>query len=113
MNSDDEKLTAAEEAGSQPLRGLARLRDVEPPPSLVAGVMRRIGEPRPFSLWRWLRRPVIQVRLSPLSAGAGALGMAVAAVLLFQTIGPGPAHPPSPSASAFAWTATVAAPTAA
>jgi hypothetical protein len=54
-----------------PMADLAKLRDVAPPPSLVAGVMRRIEEPRPPSLWRWLQRPfVIRVRVTPMSAGA-------------------------------------------
>jgi hypothetical protein len=68
-----------------PIAGLAKLRDVAPPPSLVAGVMRRIEEPRPLGLWRWLQRPfVIRVRLTPMSAGAAALGMALVAVLLVR-----------------------------
>ena len=47
--------------------------------------MRRIEEPRPPSLWRWLQRPfVIRVRLTPISAGAAALGMALVAVLLVR-----------------------------
>jgi len=81
-----------EEAASQPVRGLARLRDVIPPPSLVAGVMQRLAEPRPPSLWRWLRRPwVIQLRLSPLSASGLALGVALVAVLALRL-------PPAPQA---------------
>jgi hypothetical protein len=68
-----------------PLADMGKLRDVAPPPSLVAGVMRRIEEPRPPSLWRWLQRPfVIRVRLTPMSAGAAALGMALVAVLLVR-----------------------------
>jgi hypothetical protein len=109
-NHDDKPAAGAVDDGpeSQPLRGMARLRDVEPPPSLVAGVMRRIGEPRPFSLWRWLRRPVIQVRLSPLSAGAGALGLAVVAVLALRSA---PARRAAPAPAEVA-TAPASAPAA-
>jgi hypothetical protein len=90
-----------EEAASQPVSGLARLRDVDPPPSLVAGVMQRLAEPRPPSLWRWLRRPwVIQLRLSPLSASGLALGVALVAVLASRL--PRPPQAPIPSASASA-----------
>jgi hypothetical protein len=78
-----------------PIPDMARLRDVAPPPSLVAGVMRRIEEPRPPSLWRWLQRPfVIRVRLTPLSASAAALGMALAAVLLVRVSGGSLPPPP-------------------
>jgi hypothetical protein len=64
-----------------PLAGLSALREVTPPPSLVAGVMRRIAEPPPPSLWGWLWRPRrLELRLSPLGALAGAA--AVAAVLV-------------------------------
>ena len=46
--------------------GLASLRNVEPPPSLVPAVMRRIAEPAPPSLWRWLTSPRrFELRLSP------------------------------------------------
>jgi len=84
-----------------PIADLAKLRDVAPPPSLVAGVMRRIEEPRPPSLWRWLQRPfVIRVRLTPMSAGAAALGMALVAVLLVR-VSPGP-HAVPPAAVAVA-----------
>jgi len=76
---------AGDPEDSGPLADLAKLRDVAPPPSLVAGVMRRIEEPRPPSLWRWLQRPfVIRVRLTPMSAGAAALGMALVAALLVR-----------------------------
>jgi len=82
MTDDSHRHIDDEEAASRPVSGLARLREVEPPPSLVAGVMQRLAEPRPPSLWRWLRRPwVIQLRLSPLSAGGLALGIAVVALL--------------------------------
>ncbi len=69
-----------------PMAGLSALRDVAPPPALVPAVMQRIAEPRPFSLWRWLRRPRrLEVRVSPLGAlllaGAAGLVLAVASLL--------------------------------
>ena len=99
-----------DEAASRPVSGLAQLREVDPPPALVAGVMRRIAEPRPPSLWRWLRRPwVIQVRLSPLSASGLALGLALVAVLALRL----PRRPtPSASPSASAWASASASPSA-
>jgi hypothetical protein len=86
-----------DKAASQPVSGLAQLREVDPPPSLVAGVMRRIAEPRPPSLWRWLRRPwVIELRLSPLSATGLALGVALLAVVALRL----PRAPQGPNAAA-------------
>jgi len=62
-----------------PIAGLRQLRDVTPPPSLVPAVMRGIAEPRPLSLWGWLRRPhTVRIRLSPL----GGLAVAAAATLV-------------------------------
>jgi hypothetical protein len=57
--------------------GLSELRDVVPPPSLVAGVMRQIAEPRPASFWSWLRKPRrLELRVSPLGGlGAAAVGV--------------------------------------
>jgi hypothetical protein len=79
---------------------LARLRQVEPPPSLVAGVMRRIAEPRPPSLWGWLRRPrVLELRVSPLGALAG-LGVVLAGALLAWPRRPPPRPPTSELATA-------------
>jgi len=53
--------------------GLASLRDVAPPPSLLPGVMQRIANPPPPSFWSWLRRRrrlELRLTLSPLGAGA-------------------------------------------
>jgi hypothetical protein len=48
------------------LDDLSGLREVDPPPNLVARVMTRVSEPRLPSLWDWLHRPfVIEVRISP------------------------------------------------
>jgi hypothetical protein len=66
---------------------LESLRDVQPPPSLVPGVMRRIAEPRPVTLWTWLRQPrtiELRFRLSPVE---GALGVAFVGLLLFVAVG--------------------------
>ncbi len=61
---------------------LAGLRDVRPPPSLVARVMTKVSEPRVPSLWQWLRRPFqIEIRVSPLLLIA--LAMVVAAGFVF------------------------------
>ena len=66
---------------------LARLREVEPPPNLVARVMTRVSEPRLPSLWQWLRRPfVIEVRISPLLVIAVALAVGVAFVYVGATL---------------------------
>jgi len=92
-NPDDAGVPGA--AGDSPL-GLAELRQVDPPPSLVAGVMRRIAEPAPPSLWRWLRRPmVIELRFSRLGATASGLAVAAAlALLLTRRPAPGPSADP-------------------
>lgn len=65
-----------------PVPGLSALRDVDVPPSLVPGVMKRIAEPAPLSFWGWLRKPRrFDLALSPLGlfgiAAAGALGLLV------------------------------------
>jgi len=94
-----------EQAG--PLAGMAELRDVDPPPSLLPGVMKRIAEPRAPSLWRWLRRPlVIQLRVSPIGGALAGAGLAVAAALLVAA--PRPPAPIGPPAT-IAMSATSAA----
>jgi hypothetical protein len=66
---------------------LARLREVEPPPNLVARVMTRVSEPRLPSLWTWLRRPfVIEVRISPLILIAIAFALGIAFVYVGATL---------------------------
>ena len=69
-----------------PIPGLAALRDVTPPPSLVPAVMQRIADPPPRSFWRWLLAPrplEVRMRISPLGAVATAgLGMAVLALVV-------------------------------
>jgi hypothetical protein len=64
----------------RPFPGLAALKDVTPPPSLVPAVMRRIAEPAPVTIWSWLWKPRrLELRLSPLG-GLFALGAAALAV---------------------------------
>jgi hypothetical protein len=59
------------------IEGLKTLRDVAPPPALVARVMTRVAEPTTPTLWQWLSRPVkIELRISPL--GVLCLGMLLA-----------------------------------
>jgi hypothetical protein len=66
---------------------LARLREVDPPPNLVARVMTRVSEPRLPSLWTWLRRPfVIEVRISPLILIAIAFALGIAFVYVGATL---------------------------
>jgi hypothetical protein len=68
---------AVVEVVEEPIRALSGLRDVAPPPALVARVMTRVTEPPAPSFWQWLRRPFrIEIRLSPL--GLLALGVALA-----------------------------------
>ena len=65
------------EVAEDPVEGLAHLRDVAPPPALVARVMTRVSDPATPTLWQWLSRPVkIELRISPL--GVLGLGMLLA-----------------------------------
>lgn len=67
----------------RPIEGLRELRDVTPPPSLVAGVMTRISVPRRRSFWSWLVRPRrLELRLSPLGVASFGLGVTALALLL-------------------------------
>ncbi|HVZ88113.1 MAG TPA: hypothetical protein VHG72_14165 [Polyangia bacterium] len=66
---------------------LARLREVKPPPDLVARVMTRLSEPRLPSVWQWLRRPfLIEIRISPLVLIGLALGLGAAFVYVGATL---------------------------
>jgi hypothetical protein len=67
----------------QPIEELSALRDVDPPAALVARVMTRLAEPRPPSLWHWLRRPFpIEIRVSPVAIIILALGLGALFVLI-------------------------------
>lgn len=91
----DGQLADADEA---PFPGLAALRDVTPPTSLVPAVMRRVAEPRPFSLWDWLRRPRrLELRLSPLGAAALVAASVSAGILLTRS--GDPSSSPTPVAT--------------
>jgi hypothetical protein len=73
----------ASDVAEQPIQELSALRDVQPPAALVARVMTRLAEPRTLPVWRWLRRPVtIEIRLSPLTILALALGLAALFVII-------------------------------
>jgi hypothetical protein len=67
----------------QPIEELAALRDVQPPAALVARVMTKLAEPRPPSMWQWLRRPFpIEIKLSPLAIIILTLGLGALFVLI-------------------------------
>ena len=71
----------------QPIEELSALRDVQPPAALVARVMTRLAEPRPPSMWQWLRRPFsIEIRLSPLVLICLTLGLGALFVLIGATM---------------------------
>jgi hypothetical protein len=54
------------EVPEEPVFGLSSLRDVAPPPALVARVMTRVSDEQP-TLAQWLTRPIrIVLRISPL-----------------------------------------------
>ena len=68
----------------RPVTELSALRNIDPPPSLVATVMTRVSEPRLPSFWQWLRRPVtIEIRISPLAL----IGLTLALGAVFVFIG--------------------------
>jgi hypothetical protein len=55
------------EVAEEPVSELARLRDIAPPPALVARVMTTVSDPATPSLWQWLWRPVrVELQVSPL-----------------------------------------------
>jgi len=75
------------DVAEQPIQELSALRDVEPPPALVARVMTQLGDPRPPSMSQWLRRPFrIELKLSPITIIVLTLGLAALFVLIGATI---------------------------
>jgi hypothetical protein len=77
----------AGDVAEQPIQELSALRDVQPPAALVARVMTQLAEPRPPSLWQWLRRPFpIELKLSPLVIICAALGLAALFVIIGATM---------------------------
>ena len=55
------------EVAEEPIRDLAHLRNITPPPALVARVMTRVSDPVAPTLAQWLWRPFrIELRISPL-----------------------------------------------
>jgi len=89
MSREDEAPSSGADPGTPELDALADelrgLREVAPPASLVARVMTRVATPQPFSLWRWLRRPIqFEVRLSALSVLTVGLVLTVGATVLVR-----------------------------
>ena len=75
------------EVAEQPIHELSSLRDVQPPPALVARVMTRLAEPRVLTLWQWLRRPfAIEIKVSPLTLISLTLVLAALFVLIGATM---------------------------
>lgn len=75
------------DVAEQPIQELSSLRDVQPPPALVARVMTRLAEPRVLTVWQWLRRPFsIELRVSPLTLITLTLGLAAMFVLIGATM---------------------------
>jgi len=65
------------EVAEEPVTGITRLRDIEPPPALVARVMTKVSDPATPSVWNWLWRPIrVELRVSPI--GILTLGIIVA-----------------------------------
>jgi hypothetical protein len=68
------------EVAEEPVADLAGLRDIAPPPALVARVMTLVADPVTPTLWQWLWRPMrIELHISP--AGIVALAALVGAGL--------------------------------
>jgi hypothetical protein len=75
-------LEAIIEVAEEPVAELARLREIAPPPALVARVMTRVSDPVTPSPWQWLWRPVhIEIRISPLGVLSLAIIVAVGLAL--------------------------------
>ena len=67
----------------RPIHELSALRDVKPPPALVARVMTRLAEPRQMTLLQWLRRPyTIEIKLSPITIAWLTLALGALFVLI-------------------------------
>jgi len=78
---------SASDVKEQPIEELSSLRDVQPPPALVARVMTRLAEPRVLTLWQWLRRPIpIEIKVSPVTLISLTLALAALFVLIGATI---------------------------
>ena len=77
----------AGDVAEQPIQELSSLRDVKPPPALVARVMTRLAEPRVLTFWQWMRRPfAIEIKVSPMTLLALTLGLAALFVLIGATM---------------------------
>jgi hypothetical protein len=70
------------EVAEEPVPGLTHLREVVPPPALVAHVMTRVADPATPTLGQWLTRPVkIELRISPLGILALSVLLAIGLAL--------------------------------
>ena len=69
------------EVADEPVFGLSSLRNVAPPPALVAQVMTRVTDAEP-TITQWLTRPIkIQLRISPLGILATTILLALGIAL--------------------------------
>ena len=90
--TSDKNLQAADagaivDVAEDPIRELAGLRDVAPPPALVARVMTNVADRPAPTFLQWLRRPFrIEIRLSPVGALGLAAGLALGMAMLL--VGP-------------------------
>jgi hypothetical protein len=74
----DSPKSATAQPADEPMGELSALRDVQPPPALVARVMTHVTSPPVPTLWQWLRRPFrVELRISPVGALGLTLGLAV------------------------------------
>jgi hypothetical protein len=71
----------------RPINELSALRDVQPPPALVAKVMTQLSEPRLPSMWQWLHQPFpIELKVSPLALITLTLVLGAAFVVIGATL---------------------------
>ena len=82
-----ERPSAVIDIVERPINELSALRDVQPPPALVARVMTQLSEPRLPSMWQWLHRPFpIELKVSPLTLIALTLALGAAFVVIGATL---------------------------
>ena len=67
----------------RPIEELSALRDVQPPPALVARVMTQLAEPRHLTFWQWLHRSFpIEIKMSPFAIAVLTLALGALFVLI-------------------------------
>ena len=70
------------EVAEEPVTGITNLRDIAPPPALVAQVMTKVSDPATPTLLKWLWRPIrVELRVSPLGILSLAIIIAVGLAL--------------------------------